>query len=160
MIKLFLNKFGPGLLDKWWSSLHHPSGFAIRYVAWNTLLIALLYCFFFVDVPWKEKTAPELYIGNEVEQYRLHGNTKKLFIADKEAERLDKECRKLKGDISDIQILIWNLKAIAKSNPAADMASELEEMDLMMLSKKKALVDATTALAKATHSFDLLVAQR
>ena len=160
MLKLLLNKFGPGLLDKWWSSLYHPSGFAIRYVFWTTALFVVVIGVLSVDVPWKDKTLPELYIGNEVEQYRLHNNTKKLLIADKETERLDKECRKLKGDISDIQILIWNLKAIAKSNPAADMASELEEMDLMMLSKKKALEDATTALAAATHSFDLLVAQR
>lgn len=113
-----------------------------------------------VDVPFKGKTVVELWLHDHWENWRHHGNSTKLHLAEREIDVADKECTDLRKSVEDIQILIWKLKAIAKSNPSADMSSELSDMDIMMASKKKELVGAELYLAQITQSFEDLVAAR
>ena len=155
MIKLFLNKFGPGLLDKWWSSLHHPSGFAIRYVFWTTALMVLVVGVMAVDVPWKEKTIPELYIGNEVEQYRLHQNSSDWYVAETKRQSLQKECDYFERRVDKLQLAVWQLMAI-KGVPVVEV--EKAKHELAGAKKKYAVADL--ALTGIELSLKKLVASR
>lgn len=158
MIKLIMNKFGPGLLDKWWASLHHPSGFAIRYVFWTTALVVIVVAFFAKDVPWKGKTLPELYIGNEVEQYRLHQNSSDWYALDKELRRLTDDCNYLSRLVDKYQSNIYQLEA--SDIPKDRRGSLVRRAEASLRDAEKKFEVARVAKLAITHSLDELVAQR
>lgn len=158
MIKLLFNKFGDAALSKWWASLHHPSAFAIRYVCWTSALILLIFAVFAFDVPFKEKTVAELWLGNEVEQYRLHSNTKSLIIAKDEKDQLSDECIELRRRIEALRLARWQLMGVTM--PEQKKIIELDMAATELDDLKKKLVVAEFALSKATHLYDELLAMR
>jgi len=151
--------FGKQVILNWWGSLHHPSGFAIRYVFWTSLLAVCAYSFFFVDIPFKGKTAPQWFIGNEVEQFRLHQNTEDWFVAETQRESLQRECDYIERRVDKLQLVIWQLMAV-QGMPAGEKAIEVEKATREMVHAKKKYEAAELALGKVTLLLDQLVAAR
>ena len=158
MIKTLFNMFGKNMLIGWYDSLHKPSAFPQRYVFWCACLIVVVYCVGFVEIPFKGKTLPELYIVNEVEQYRLHQNTEDSLLAKDEKDELNDECKEYRRQIAAIQLARWQLMGIAM--PKHIKAVEMEKSDRAMSTLEKKLVATEIALSEATQLFKALVAQR
>jgi hypothetical protein len=158
MLKVIFDKFGGVILSKWWASLHHPHGFAIRYVFWTSALVVFVVSIFTVNVPFQGKTIPEWWLGNEVEQYRLHANTKSLVVAKDNKDTISAECVELKRQIAALRLARWQLMGV--SMPEQARAIELDMASTELNDLKKKLAVAELSKSKATLSYEILIAQR
>jgi len=159
MIKSLFNMFGRQIIVRWWASLHEPGAFARRYAFWCVVFGTMWYCFLFVEIPFKGKTAPQWFIGNEVEQFRLHQNTEEWFVAETERQVLQRECDYISRRVDNLQLIVWQLMAI-QGIPAGEKAIEVEKANRELAGAKKKFAVAELALGKITHLLDKLVAQR
>ncbi len=160
MLKLFLNKFGKGALDRWWADLHTNQGMARRYLVWCTAFFGSIYLAFAFDIPFKEKTAAE-WAGYTLimEPYRLHQHSEDWIVAiDKKAD-LKLDCIKLEAEIQRLNILRIQLLAI-RGLSQEDRVRETLTVKSMLSNSKKKLAAAEFALTKTNDLLERLVASR
>jgi len=159
MVKFIFDLIGKRVVASWWSSLHHPSAFAIRYAFWCSFVILFLYAILAFDVPYKGKTVPELFIGNEVEQYRLHQNTEDWIVATSRHDKLKEECDYIRRQVERLQLVRWQLMAI-QGMPTGKKEAEIDKATVALEGAKKKLLVADLALSEVAVLLKKLVAQR
>lgn len=150
MIKSLFLKYWDGLIG----ILHHKSAFPTAFMVCATFWV----CVFAVDLPSKNKTMFENWLDGRWENWRLHSDTGKTFIADKKWDTLERECADLERILEKLRITRWQLMAIAKGN--TEIKIEIEKIAVTIGTKTKKLEAAQYARAAALHTYNELVASR
>jgi len=112
-----------------------------------------------VDIPFKEKTIAELWLDNHWENWRVHKNATDLFASKDKKDELKDECKELEQQIEKLEMTRWNLMGHPTLS-ANDKSIEIDKVLSRMGKAGKKLLAAEEALQAASHSYDLLVAQR
>jgi len=159
VIKFIFALIGKRVIASWWSSLHQPGAFAIRYTFWCSFFVLFWYAVFAIDIPYKGKTVPELFIGNEVEQYRLHQNTEDWIVATSQHDKLQEECDYIRRQVERLQLVRWQLMAI-QGMPTGKQEAEIDKATVALEGAKKKLLVADLALSEVAVLLKKLVAQR
>ena len=150
MIKTLLLKYWDNLI----SILHHKSAFPTAFMVCATFWV----CVFTVDLPSKNKTTFENWLDGRYENWRLHSDTGKTFIAKDAKDELWKECEALKRLLKEGRQARWQLMAIKMDPQKKAIEMEIAKADLEDTVKK--LEVAELALAGALHTYNQLVASR
>lgn len=153
------------LILKYWDSgiglLHHRSAFAVWFVVATMFATGSIYTFFYVDSPFDSdnKTTFQKILHRDYENWRLHALAFDIIVAKDEKDILRDDCNEIQRQIRALRLARWQIMGVS------GMSKEKKDIELDMANTeiddaKKKLRVAELALTTATHSYELLIAQR